>query len=223
MARRREDGTMKGPQAGGWQADRMTPQKTKVVTGGNSLPDREWIAAIGDDLVELPKDPATGKVKIDDVPWDVTYQFQGYADEVAPDFFEEFRRGERQCTGIAYIRDAKGGYIIDLDGIRLQRPCLASPLNGMSVCQKHGGQLGHVKEAAQRRLSHAAEKAATTLITLTDVRDEAGELVEQSVRIKAANSVLDRVGIKAGAEIELDMPGFKTVMDRLFDSPEEEE
>lgn len=216
MARRREDGTVAKRKIGGWQEDRMTTQATKVTANGNSKPDREWIEAIGDDLVELPKDERGKPIKLDEVPWDVGYQFQGYADEVAPDFFEDFRRGERQCTGIAYIRDARGGYIIDLDGVRLQRICLAPPMNGMSVCGKHGGQLGHVKEAAQRRLSHAAEKAATTLIVLTDVRDEEGELVEQAVRVKAANSVLDRVGIKPGSTVEIEIPGYKKVLDRLF-------
>lgn len=217
MARRREDGTVKPPKAGGWQEGRMTTQTTKVATAGNSKPDQEWIEAIGEDLVELPRNPSTGKpIKIDDVPWDVSLQFQGYADEVEPAFFEAFRRGDRQCTGIAYIRDERGGYIIDLDHIRLQRPCLAMPMNGMSVCAKHGGQLGHVRAAAERRLTHAAEKAASTLIVLTDLRDEAGELVDQSVRVKAANSVLDRVGIKPGATVEIEIPGYKRVLDALF-------
>lgn len=222
MARRREDGTVKPPQKGGWQADRMTTQKVKKAADGNSKPDQEWLAAIGDDVVELERDEKTGKILLDDCPWDVSYQFQGYAEEVAPDFFEDFRRGDRQCTGVAYIRDARGGYIVDLEGIRLQRPCLAMPMNGMSVCQKHGGQLGHVKAAAERRLTHAAEKAATTLIVLTDTRDEEGELVEQSVRVKAANSVLDRVGIKAGSTVEISVPGYKNVMDRLFGDGDED-
>jgi hypothetical protein len=192
-------------------------QKTKVKAGGNARCDADWIEEIG----EGPEGLLQLSVKPDDCPWDVELQFQGYADEVAPDFFETYRRGSRQCTGIAYIRDARGGYIIDLDGIRLQRPCLAMPLNGSMVCQKHGGQLGHVKEAAQQRLTHAAEKAANTLINLTDPRDELNEPVEQGVRVKAANSVLDRVGIKAGVDIEVSVPGYKKVFERMFQEEDE--
>ncbi len=197
----------------------MTTQEVKRKAEGNSKPDQEWLAALEpEDLVEFPPHPTRrGKYLLpEDIYWDVKYQFQGYAEEVDPAFFEEFRRGDRQCTGIAYIRDERGGYILDLDNVRLVRPCLGMPMNGSMVCQKHGGQLGHVKRAAEERLSHAAEKAATVLITLTDVRDEEGELVDQSVRVKAANSVLDRVGIKPGSTVELDVPGFKNVMNKLF-------
>jgi hypothetical protein len=224
MARRREDGTTKPIKAGGWQADRMTPQETKVKADGNSRPDREWLAALeAGDLLEFPTNPQTGKPQLPDgIYWDVKYQFQGLAEEVDPAFFEEFRRSQRQCTGVAYIRDERGGYILDLEGVRLQRPCLGMPLNGSMVCQKHGGQLGHVKRAAEERLSNAAEKAATTLIILTDSRDEEGELVNQGVRVKAANSVLDRVGIKAGSAVEIELPGYKKVMDSLFGGEEDE-
>jgi hypothetical protein len=221
MARRREDGTTRKAKPGGWQADRMVPQETKVKAAGNVRGDQEWIAALDSgDLLEFPPHPTQrGKYQTpENCFWDVKYQFQGYADEVAPEFFAEYYRSspDRRCTGIAYIRDERGGYILDLDGVRLQRPCLSAPLNGSMVCAKHGGQLGHVKRAAEERLSHAAEKAATTLIVLTNTRDEEGELVEQGVRVKAANSVLDRVGIKAGSTVEIEVPGYKSVMDRLF-------
>lgn len=225
MARRREDGTTKPVKAGGWQADRMTTQETKVKAAGNSKPDQEWIAALEEgDLLEFPPDPVRrGKYQTpEDCYWDVKYQFQGYADEVDPEFFLDFARGDRRCTGMAYVRDERGGYILDLDGARLQRPCLQPPMQGSMVCSKHGGQLGHVKRAAEERLSHAAEKAATTLIILTDTRDEEGELVDQGVRVKAANSVLDRVGIKAGSTVEIEVPGYKNVMDRLFGGKDEE-
>jgi hypothetical protein len=223
MARRKEDGTTQPPARGAWNPDRMTNQKAKVVSGGNSRPDQEWLAALEEgDLLEFPMDSVSHKRQLpDEVYWDVTYQFQGYAEEVDPEFFEPYFRGTRRCTGVAYVRDQRGAYIVDLDGIRLQRPCLQAPLNGSMVCQKHGGQLGHVKEAATRRLTHAAEKAASTLIVLTDRTDEGGELVEQGVRVKAANSVLDRVGIRAGQEVEINVPGYKNVMDRLFGGEDE--
>ena len=225
MARRKEDGTLARAVKGGWDPSRMTAegQKTKVKTGGNSRCDRDWIAEIGDDIIPLPLDGKGKPIKPDDCPWDVEFQFQGHVDEVGPEFFDYYRRGTRQCTGVAYIRDDRGGYIIDLEGIRLIRPCLAVPMNGMQVCQKHGGQLGHVREAAQRRLTHAAEKAANALIVLTDTRDEEGELVEQGVRVKAANSVLDRVGIKGGSELDVTVtPGYQKVLEKMFGEGDED-
>jgi hypothetical protein len=195
----------------GWQASRMTPQKVKVETGGNSRCDREWMEVEVGSFEELTKD-----TKPKDCFWDVKYRWDGYAEEVDPDWFIQFQRGTRHCPGVSYIRDERGGYIIDLDGVRLQRPCLSPPLHGARVCQRHGGQLTNVKEAAERVIGEAAEKAAFTLVTLTDPRDELGEVVEQNVRVKAANSVLDRAGIKAGAAIEVTVPGYKKVLEQLF-------
>lgn len=216
MARRKEDGRTAPPKAGGWDPSRMSEegQITKVVTGGNSKPDQAWILAEAESLARM-------KVKPADCPWDVELQWDGHVEELDPDWFTPYLRGDRHCTGVAYIRDGRGGYIIDLEGIRLQRPCLAIPMLGSMVCQKHGGQLGHVREAAKVRLTHAAEKAANTLITLTDPRDELNEIVDQKVRVQAANSVLDRVGVKAGVDVEVTVPGYKNVVEKLF-APEEE-
>lgn len=190
-------------------------RSTKKATGGNSSCDRDWLAEMVDDLKQVTKEDL--KLMNDgQVYWDVLYQWNGFAEEVNPEFFDAYRRGTRNCTGVAYLRDERGGYILDCEGIRLQRPCIAMPALGANVCYRHGAQTPQVRAAAIARLSLAADKAATTLITLTDSRDEEGELVDQKVRVSAANSVLDRVGIKAGAEIEVNMPGYKKVLDSLF-------
>jgi hypothetical protein len=204
----------RGKSAIGHDPDRMVPQKTKVASGGNSKPDQAWIAEIGEDILEFESQPK--------VPWDVTYQFQGYASEVEPGFFLDMRKAKtKPCTGTAWVRDHKGGYILDLDFVRLQRPCLAAPIAGGTVCAKHGGQLAHVKEAAQLVLAAAAEKAADTLITLTNPRDELNEIVDQKVRVSAANSVLDRVGIKGGSTVEVTVPGYETVLAKMFSDDSE--
>lgn len=209
MAARRVTGNPK--REGGWDPKRMKPQKTKVTSNGNVACDRAWIDEMADAIVELDAPPPG-------CFWDVKYQFQGYADEVNPEFFDAHRRtsSKRQCVGIAYIRDERGGYIIDLDGDRLQRPCLKAPIYGASVCTSHGGQLDATKEAAQRLLVDASEKAITTLIVLTGPYDDKGEVIEAGDRIKAANSVLDRAGIKGGTTVEVQLPGYKRVMDRMF-------
>jgi hypothetical protein len=214
MARRKADGTVAPIKPGGFQPDRMNITPPKRASGGNSTPDRTFLEDEADSIVRLT-------VKPDDLPWDIELRWEGHADELDPEYWDQFMRGTRRCNGVAYVRDNRGGYIIDLDDIRLQRPCMSPPLNGSMVCQKHGGQVAHVREAAQRRLSHAAEKAANTLITLTDPRDELDEIVEQGVRVKAANSVLDRVGIKAGTEVEITVPGYKKVLERMFGEEDE--
>lgn len=186
-------------------------RQTKMATGGNAPCDRDWIVEIGDDLTKI--DPNSLG---DDIFWDVALRFEGYASEVDPEFFEYYRRGSRKCSGTAYIRDERGGYILDWDDVRLTRPCLAPPMHGSAVCHKHGGETAHIKNAARNRLDRAAEMAANTLIVLAQPHTEDGELVEQNVRLKAANSVLDRVGIKPGVEVEVQIPGYKKVLQDLF-------
>lgn len=187
-------------------------QPPKKSTGGNCKPDREWIAEMHEDLEEISKE----QLKALDIPWDVQVRFNGYAEEVNPEFFEAFRRGDRRCSGAAYVRDDRGGYIIDLDAVRIMRPCLMSPRYGSNVCPKHGGEIGHVKKAAQVRLAMASDNAAATLVNLSRPTDELGNVVEQAQRIKAASNVLDRVGIRAGVEVEVTAPAYQQIMDGLF-------
>jgi hypothetical protein len=193
-------------------------RKPKLETGGNSRPDADWLLEMDEDIAELTKEQAAAL----DVPWDVKYQFSGYSDEVNPEFFEFYRRGNRKCTGAAYVRDERGGYVVDLDGVRIMRPCLRPPILGATVCPKHGGEIGHVKKAAQTRLAMASENAATTLIELSAPYDKLGVPVEQAQRIKAAAQVLDRVGIRAGVEVEVMTPGYQQVLNELFGDGEAE-
>lgn len=217
MARRRADGGMNPAKAGGYDPDRMKITPPKVATGGNAKCDQGFMEDEAESLSLIDQDS-----KPDDCYWDVLYQWDGLTEDLDDEYWEQFRRSKngRKCTGIAYVRDERGGYIMDADWERLQRPCLRPPLNGAHVCNKHGGQVAHVREAAINRLSNAAEKAANTLITLTDIRDETGELVDQKVRVSAANSVLDRVGVKGGSTVEVEIPGYKDVLSKLFGEEE---
>jgi hypothetical protein len=195
------------------------PKKTKRTVGGNSPCDVQWMLDCADELSEIPDGAAPKDVQW----WDVKYQWDGEAEDVNPDYFNEWRRGTRQCNGQAYIRDERGGYIMDREWNRLRRPCLRPPMLGTAVCANHGGEITHVKKAAQNRLGMAAEKAAYTLITMTNATDENGETIDHAQRIKAANSVLDRTGIKAGAELDLTLPGYQRVLDTLFTGDDETE
>lgn len=181
--------------------------------GGNCGPDAAWFAEID----------AAGQFQAPDVSqrpegflYDINYQWTGYADEVNVEFFLAFARGERRCTGTAYIRDASGQYIVDAEWERLTRPCLRSPGKGTVVCTSHGSKIPQVRAAAERRLAEAADVVAARLINLTDVADEHRLPIDPSVRVKAANSVLDRAGIKGGVDVEVQLPGYKKALADLF-------
>lgn len=197
---------------------------TKKVTGGNSKCDQAWIEemlAAGELHAPGPKPP--------EFMYDPVFQWDGLNEELNPDFFEFYRptRGRskdpsRVCNGDAYVRDERGGYIVDADYQRLRRPCLGAPAQGTNVCHAHGSQIPVVKAAAQRRIAEAAEIVALRLIGLTGVRDELDAIIEHKNRISAANSVLDRAGIKGTDQLQVTVPGFQRVLDAMFtdDKPE---
>jgi hypothetical protein len=83
--------------------------------------------------------------------------------------------------------------------------CEAWSLAGATVCLKHGGNLPNVKTAAEARKDAARLK-------IIDMVEDAAEVVEylmlygtqEQIRLKAATEVLDRAGIKGGADITVD-------------------
>lgn len=196
---------------------RRGPKKT----GGNRAPDIAWIQAVRDELV-----PANLSTKPAGFLYDVQWQWTGYADEVNPDFFAEWgrRSGGVFCNGTSFIRDETGMYIVDPDWVRLKRQCLRPPIKGGEVCYSHGGSVPVIKAAAQQRLDEAAEIVALRLLGLTGARDEENYRIRPQDRIAAINSALDRAGIKGLNTVNVEVPGFKKVLDRLFtdDSAEED-
>lgn len=185
----------------------------KKASGGNTKPDAAWLAEVVDDL-HAPNE----EERPEGFLWDVLYQWDGYADEVNLDFFEAFLRwpNQRRCNGTAYVRDHRGGYVIDLDWQRITRPCLGLPAKGTVVCHSHGAQIPQVKAAAERVLATAAEVVAVRLVGLTGTVDELNAAIDHKVRLAAANSVLDRVGIKSGTTVEVQLPGYKKVLSDMF-------
>lgn len=188
----------------------------KVASGGNTKPDAAWIEAVTE----------AGELSVPDEQtrppgflYDVMYQWEGYADEVNIEFFESFWRGspsDRRCNGTAYIRDMRGSYIVDAEWERLRRPCLSRPAKGTVVCHAHGAKIPQVKAAAERVIAQAAEVVALRLVGLTNYADEKSNPIAHKDRISAANSVLDRAGIKGTTAVEITTPGFKKVLDTMF-------
>jgi hypothetical protein len=185
---------------------------------GNSLGDRSWIEemyAAGELL-----DPNWDE-KPDGFLDDPIYQWIRMAEEVETEYFEHFRHHASiasglVCRGTAFVRDQRGGYVIDPEWHRIRRQCLNPPMRGASVCQTHGGLIPNVRAAAAARLAMASETMAQRLINLTNTKDENDNPIEHADRIKALNSALDRAGIRAGVEVDINTPGYKKILEDLF-------
>lgn len=195
----------------------FVPKQPEKTEGGNGKADQAWIeemTAAGElrepDLSQKP----------DDYYWEPILQWTGLQEDVNPEFFEFFRRNKRpdaqKCTGTAYIRDKRGGYVIDAEWNRLTRQCIGNTGKGATVCHAHGSRIPVVKAAAIRRLAEASEMVAMRLIGLTGASDENNVFIDHKDRISASNSVLDRVGIKGGVDVEVTVPGFQRVLQKMF-------
>lgn len=77
-------------------------------------------------------------------------------------------------------------------------PCKAPVVRGARVCIKHGAAAGHVRAAAYARLERLVDPAISTL------REAMLRGDSHSVRLKAAESILDRAGIVAEQKLEVD-------------------
>lgn len=179
----------------------------------NTKPDIHWLdeALAAQRLYAVEPEDRPG-----DCLFEFNYQWDGFAGELDDEWWETFRRSQRKCSGTAYIRDETGMYIADNDWQRLTRPCLSIPMRGGTVCHAHGAKIPQVVAAAQRRLAEASELAALRLIGLTGVRDEEQVRIRPQDRIAAIGSVLDRVGVKGGVEVEVKASGFQQVLADLF-------
>jgi HEAT repeat protein len=71
-------------------------------------------------------------------------------------------------------------------------------MRGSKVCMKHGGKAPQVREAARRRLELLVEPAIGTL------RREMLRGDSSTVRLRAAESILDRAGIVAEQQVQVD-------------------
>ena len=82
--------------------------------------------------------------------------------------------------------------------------CEAWSVIGLTVCLKHGSNLPNAKKAAESRKDNARLK-------LMNLTEDAADVIEylmvygtqEQIRLKAAESVLDRAGIKGGADITI--------------------
>lgn len=77
-------------------------------------------------------------------------------------------------------------------------PCQKSPIKGGTVCRLHGGSAPQVKRAAKLRLLELVDPAIATLARIMATSDN------EALRLKAADSILDRGGLPKGAQVTVE-------------------
>lgn len=81
---------------------------------------------------------------------------------------------------------------------RAGTPCQKSPIKGGTVCRLHGGSAPQVKRAAKLRLLELVDPAIATLARIMATSDN------EALRLKAADSILDRGGLPKGAQVTVE-------------------
>lgn len=79
--------------------------------------------------------------------------------------------------------------------------CGVAPIEGGTVCAKHGGSAPQVKDAARRRLNALAEPA---VVELEKILKHPGTTDKEKLR--AVQLILDRTGHGPSSKFELDPP-----------------
>lgn len=81
---------------------------------------------------------------------------------------------------------------------RAGTPCKKPPIKGATVCRLHGGAAPQVKRAAKLRLLELVDPAIATVARIMATSDS------DAVRLKAAETILDRGGLPKGAQVTVD-------------------
>jgi hypothetical protein len=94
--------------------------------------------------------------------------------------------------------------------------CKRWSLRGTTTCIKHGGQLPVVQDHANA----VVEAARLRLVGLTDLAiDQIEDLMQnatgEGIRLKAAQDVLDRSGVKGAVEIDVTVKQEETAAERV--------
>ena len=147
----------------------------------------------------------------EEIPFPAKHQWGGKADDDSP---WSIPPPGRRCNGRAFIRDDDGDYVVDKDNVRVTRPCWKWPMKGGTVCLSHGGGVIRVKKAAVERMASALDAVTGALVKIA-----LDEKVSAKDRVAAINSIMDRVGVRGGTEIDVKEPGYLDVLKNLFEKP----
>lgn len=97
-----------------------------------------------------------------------------------------------------HTRSSSGKKAICGKKTRAGTPCQKSPIKGGTVCRLHGGSAPQVKRAAKLRLLELVDPAIATLARIMATSDN------EALRLKAADSILDRGGLPKGAQVTVE-------------------
>lgn len=172
---------------------------------GDSPKDEAFVEWMEEQGQLEPIDPSA-----DDIPFPAKMRWTGDNDE--DDSPWKIPPPGRRCRGTAYVRDPDGDYILDAKNNRVTRPCYNWPMKGMSVCLFHGGGVKRVKMKAVERLASALDAVTGALVKIA-----MDERVPAKDRISAINSIMDRVGVRGGMEVDIKDPGYLDVLKGLFE------
>lgn len=133
------------------------------------------------------------------------------------------RKGTPYCKGQTVIRhsrdhenpELRGQPILDEDNARQYRDCIAWAANGTEYCAAHGGLAPQAIAAARRTIALATPKAAAVLELIANDATAPFE-----TRLKAANSLLDRGGVRAGVDLSLETPAWQKMLAEEFGGEE---
>lgn len=152
----------------------------------------------------------------EDIPFPAKHRWDGDNDD--DDSPWKLPPPGRRCVGTAYLRDADGDYVLDRNNNRLTRPCWKHPMRGMKICLTHGGGVTRVRKAAIERLASSLDAVTGVLVKIA-MNEESSD----KDRITAINSIMDRVGVRSGIEVDIKDPGYLKVLANLFEGGENEE
>lgn len=77
-------------------------------------------------------------------------------------------------------------------------PCRAPAIRGARVCRVHGGSTRHIRDAANKRIEELVLPAVSKLRVLLLRGDS------HTIQLKAATEILDRAGIVATQQVDVD-------------------
>lgn len=170
----------------------------------NSRRDQDWLFDMRDQ----------GKLKVlepdgdDETPYGAMVQWDGNPDTEGSPY--QIPGPTHGCKGHSYVRDGEGRYILDENNKRLTRPCGKWPIKGGSVCNKHGGGTPAIIAAAKLRLLNAADAITGALVSVALDKN-----VPHKDRIAAMNSVLDRIGVKSGVDVTVEIKPWQDLLKQL--------
>ncbi len=127
-----------------------------------------------------------------------------------PRFSEEWRDAQPPAVQLTRCR---------ADVVNGVGRCKNRSVKGARVCNNHGAKAPAVKAAARTRLEMAADHLVQRLLQMPDSDDIRGE-----TRLRAIDSALDRIGLKAPTEVVLSPggqqpTGFDEVFEGIYSGP----